>query len=128
MENIYYFALGVLSVLAIAGVYSMFRLNAQVKRLSEQTRFIEEEFKTFHRIIETIQYDYESRITKEIGYVNDDVREITRDINDRLRELDGRLDSRHDKLANNIADHIADIYQTIQRLEETIEKNADTLC
>jgi len=134
MENIYYFLLGVLSVLAIAGVYSMFRISAQTKRLSAEITNLHKEIQEIYECNQRAEDSMYNTINAEVRSLTERIKEITEDI----RQVDGRIDSRTDKLTNGVAEQVSNIYnlfhamedelhRQVKHIEEKVEKYADTL-
>lgn len=134
MENIYYFLLGVLSVLAIAGVYSMFRISAQTKRLSAEITNLHKEIEEIYQHNQRAEDSMYNTINGEVRSIADRIKEITEDI----EKVDGRIDSRTDKLTNGVAEQVSNIYtlfhnmedalhRQVNHIEEKVEKYADTL-
>ena len=134
MEQIYYFVLGVVSVLVISGVYSMFRISTQSKRLSAEIENLQKEIEEIYRNNQKAEDALYNTINSEVRHLTDKIREITED----LRQVDGRIDSRADKLTNGVSEQIANLHtlfhnvedslwRQLKQLEETIEKNAETL-
>lgn len=134
MENIYYFLLGVLSVLAIAGVYSMFRISAQTKRLSAEITNLHKEIQEIYECNQRAEDSMYNTINAEVRSLAERIKEITEDI----RQVDGRIDSRTDKLTNGVAEQVSNIYtlfhnmedelhRQVKHIEEKVEKYADTL-
>lgn len=127
MENIYYFVLGVLSVLAIAGVYGMFRTSAQVKRLGTQINETSAEIEQLYGNIDEITRGIFETMDTNVRGLKEEIQDLDRGINEQTRDLRGSLDSRTDKLTNNMAEQISNVFTVIHKLEETIEKNAENL-
>lgn len=134
MENIYYFLLGVLSVLAIAGVYSMFRISTQTKRLSAEITNLHKEIQEIYECNQRAEDSMYNTINAEVRSLTERIKEITEDI----RQVDGRIDSRTDKLTNGVAEQVSNIYtlfhnmedelhRQVKHIEEKVEKYADTL-
>jgi iron uptake system EfeUOB component EfeO/EfeM len=134
MENIYYFLLGVLSVLAIAGVYSMFRISAQTKKLSAEITNLNKEIEAIYQHNQRAEDLMYNTINAEVQGLADRIKEITEDI----RQVDGRIDSRIDKLTNGVSEQVANVYtlfhnvedelyRQVKHIEEKVEKYADTL-
>jgi iron uptake system EfeUOB component EfeO/EfeM len=134
MENIYYFVLGVLSVLAFAGVYSMFRISAQTKKLSAEITSLNKEIEEIYQHNKRAEDSVYNTINAEVRGLADRIKEITEDV----RQVDGRIDSRIDKLTNGVSEQIASmhslfhnmedsLYRQLKELENTVEKNAETL-
>jgi iron uptake system EfeUOB component EfeO/EfeM len=134
MENIYYFVLGVLSVLAFAGVYSMFRISAQTKKLSAEIASLNKEIEEIYQHNKRAEDSVYNTINAEVRSLADRIKEITEDI----RQVDGRIDSRIDKLTNGVSEQVANVYtlfhnmedslhRQVKHLEEKVEKYADTL-
>ena len=134
MENIYYFVLGVLSVLAFAGVYSMFRISAQTKKLSAEITNLNKEIEEIYQHNKRAEDSVYNTINAEVRSLADRIKEITEDI----RQVDGRIDSRIDKLTNGVSEQVANVYtlfhnmedelhRQVKHIEEKVEKYADTL-
>jgi gas vesicle protein len=131
METLY-FILGVLSVVAIAAVVSVFRIKAELKQFTKNE--IDKLDELIGRRIVELERDIYRSMDSSTDYIdkiesnlNRHVDDLHSDNNREFDKLYGHLDSRHDKMANNVAEHVAQIYQTIQRLEETIEKSGHSL-
>jgi methyl-accepting chemotaxis protein len=125
--EILYFIMGVLSVVAIAAVVSMFTIKKQLK--SEIERMINDSDFELHRRIDGVENNLDRRIdnsdktTDDLGLkLYDYVDSTNNHIHDELNKLYAYIDSRTDKMSDNIAKHIADINIQINNTTEFIDR------
>lgn len=116
MEQTIAFLLGVLAVLALAGVYSMFRSVVQIKDLRDELNGQQAAIDNLHRELDTARDLLDRRIDQEIDRLDQKEHKLymyTDKLHakheDDLNKLYGYVDSRHDKLADGVSKHIADI-------------------
>lgn len=121
MEQTIAFLLGVLSVLALAGVYNMFRSVVQIKDLRDELEGQQEAINDLYRETDKARELLDRRIDQEIDRLDQKEGKLYRYIDQRLQntedelnKLYGYVDSRHDKLADGVSKHIADINKTLE--------------
>jgi len=111
MEQILTFALGVLLVLAVAGVYNMFKTSKQVKKLTEESVNKEREYEDNFRLLDI-------RIDQEIDRIN-------RVHDDCIKYTDSRtdkLESRMDTKFNDSAVFCDGLFNTIDAIKSKLKK------
>lgn len=128
MEQTIAFVLGVLAVLALAGVYNMFKTRVQVKDLYEEIEDLQD-------LINELERDYESRIDlidrrvdQEIDRSNNLLDKLEIKLYQHYEELisntelnidtthkyvDSRTDKLEERMKDNIAKLIADVYSNM---------------
>ena len=111
MEQILTFALGVLLVLAVAGVYNMFKTSRQVKKLTEESVNKEREYEDNFRLLD-IRIDQE---IDRINRVHDDCIKYT---DSRTDKLESRIDSRF----NDSAVFCDGLFNTIDAIKSKLKK------
>ena len=116
MEQTIAFVLGVLAVLAVAGVVSMFKTRVQIKDLYAEIEDLQKVFNELEREIHRDNEMLDRRIDQEIDRVNkvgntlhDYVDSLNNHAQDEMNKLYAYIDSRTDKMADGISKHIADI-------------------
>ena len=116
MEQTIAFLLGVLSVLALAGVYNMFRSVVQIKDLRDELEGQQTAIDQLYRDLDNARDLLDRRIDQEIDRLNQKESKLymyidqrLQNTEDELNKLYGYVDSRHDKLADGVSKHIADI-------------------
>jgi len=102
MEQLLFFGLGVLAVLAFAGVVTMFRSQKQIVDIQSQIDVIE-------RHID----DVETRIDQEIDKAYDHTEGVEVRLTDELEKLYKYIDSRTDKLEDGVSKQIALLHEII---------------
>lgn len=116
MEQTIAFVLGVLAVLASAGVYNMFKTSVQIKDLCAQIENLNHHIDDLKREIHKDNELLDRRIDGEIDRI-DNIRHKLHEHVDQLhdnsqKEIDklyAYTDSRTDKMLDGISKHIADI-------------------
>ena len=136
MEQTIAFVLGVLAVLALAGVYNMFKTSVQIKDLCAEIEDVNHRIDDLEREIHKDNEMLDRRIDGEIDRI-DDIRHKLHEYVDQLNNLNheeinklyGYVDSRTDKMADGISKHIADIYAKfndntafVDKLYHTVEE------
>ena len=115
MEHTITFVLGVLFVLAIAGVYNMFKTRGQVKDLYEEIEDLQKVINELELDLTTTGDSLNRRIDQEIERMNQ--------IEDKLyKYTDSRTDKIESRLENNIAKLVADIYIDMEAKFDNIKK------
>lgn len=116
MEQTIAFVLGVLSVLALAGVYSMFKTRVQIKDLYTEIEDLQNVINELEREIHRDNEMLDRRIDQEIDRVDkvsiqlhDYADTLNNHAQDEMNKLYAYIDSRTDKMADGISKHIADI-------------------
>lgn len=103
MEQTIAFVLGVLAVLAVAGVVSMFKTRGQVKDLYEEIEDLQKVINELELDLNTASDLLERRIDQEIDRVD-------RLDGEQYKYIDSRTDKMESRLEDTIAKLIADVY------------------
>ena len=123
METLY-FIMGVLSVVALAAVVSVFTIKKQIKSEVDQTinrvdfeihRLIEEIENNLSRRIDELEKDNDSKDNKLIDYTDS----LHNNLYNEMNKLYGYVDSRTDKMSDGISRNIADIYKSLEKIAES---------
>lgn len=137
MEQTIAFVLGVLAVLAVAGVVSMFKTRVQIKDLYAEIEDLQKVINELEREIHRDNEMLDRRIDQEIDRI-DSVSHTLHEYADQLHskheddlnELYRYVDSRTDKMADGISKHIADINARfndntafVDKIYHTLEEN-----
>jgi chromosome segregation ATPase len=109
MEQTIAFVLGVLSVLALAGVYGMFKTRVQIKDLYTEIEDLQNVINELEREIHRDNEMLDRRIDQEIDRFNKVSNTLHDHTSDEMNKLYAYIDSRTDKMADGISKHIADI-------------------
>jgi len=109
MEQTIAFVLGVLSVLALAGVYGMFKTRVQIKDLYTEIEDLQDVINELEREIHRDNEMLDRRIDQEIDRFNKVSNTLHDHTSDEMNKLYAYIDSRTDKMADGISKHIADI-------------------
>jgi|SaaInl6LU_22_DNA_1037377.scaffolds.fasta_scaffold00617_13 DNA repair exonuclease SbcCD ATPase subunit len=116
MEQTIAYVLGVLSVLALAGVYSMFKTRVQIKDLYTEIEDLQNVINDLEREIHRDNEMLDRRIDQEIDRIDnishklhDYADTLNNHTHDEMDKLYAYVDSRTDKMADGISKHIADI-------------------
>lgn len=116
MEQTIAFVLGVLSVLALAGVYGMFKTRVQIKDLYTEIEDLQDVINELEREIHRDNEILDRRIDQEIDRIDsvshtlhDYADTLNNHAQDEMNKLYAYIDSRTDKMADGISKHIADI-------------------
>lgn len=116
MEQTIAYVLGVLSVLALAGVYSMFKTRVQIKDLYTEIEDLQNVINDLEREIHRDNEMLDRRIDQEIDRIDnishklhDYADTLNNHTHDEMNKLYAYVDSRTDKMADGISKHIADI-------------------
>jgi len=109
MEQTIAFVLGVLSVLALAGVVSMFKTRVQIKDLYTEIEDLQNVINELEREIHRDNEMLDRRIDQEIDRFNKVSNTLHDHTSDEMNKLYAYIDSRTDKMADGISKHIADI-------------------
>lgn len=114
MEQLLFFSLGVVTVIAMALIVGTVRLQKQVvnlqheiQNLQKQSENQERYFENRFRILEEVSNTVDTRIDAE------------------TRELYSTIDSRFDKLDNRLGRDLADINRESQAMYSAIERRID---
>ena len=111
MEQILTFALGVLLVLAVAGVYNMFKTSKQVKKLTEESVNKEREYEDNFRLLDI-------RIDQEIDRINRIYEELLKYTDSRTDKLESRIDTRF----NDNTAFIDGLFHTVDAIKSKLKK------
>lgn len=116
MEQTIAFLLGVLAVVALAGVYNTFRSIVQISDLREELKGQQETTNDLYREIDRVRELLDRRIDQEIDRLNRTENKLYEHANKlnseqcvSIDKLYGHIDSRIDKLADGVSKYIADI-------------------
>jgi len=109
MEQTIAFVLGVLAVLAVAGVVSMFKTRVQIKDLYTEIEDLQNVINELEREIHRDNEMLDRRIDQEIDRFNKVSNTLHDHTSDEMNKLYAYIDSRTDKMADGISKHIADI-------------------
>ena len=116
MEQTIAFVLGVLAVLAVSGVVSMFKTRVQIKDLYTEIEDLQDVINELEREIHRDNEMLDRRIDQEIDRVDkvsiqlhDYADTLNNHTHDEMNKLYAYIDSRTDKMADGISKHIADI-------------------
>lgn len=116
MEQLLFFVLGVLAVLAFAGVVSMFKTVVQIKDLRDEVSDLYEALNGTERRLDQREELLNRRIDQEIDRLDATERklyeyadQLHNHLEEEMNKLYGYVDSRTDKMADGISKHIADI-------------------
>lgn len=137
MEQTIAFVLGVLSVLALAGVYGMFKTRVQIKDLYTEIEDLQDVINELEREIHRDNEMLDRRIDQEIDRIDsvshtlhDYADTLNNHAQDEMNKLYAYIDSRTDKMADGISKHIADINVKfndntafVDKLHHMIEEN-----
>ena len=125
MEQTITFLLGVLSVLALAGVYNMFRSVVQINDLRDQLEGQQMATDDLYRELDKARELLDRRIDQEIDRLDRKESKLYTYIDQRLQsteddfnKLYSYVDSRNDKLADGVSKHIAEINQKLDPLRK----------
>jgi cell division protein FtsB len=127
MEPTIAFVLGVLAVLALAGVVSMFKTRVQIKDLYAEIEDLQKVFNELEREIHRDSEMLDRRIDQEID-------RIDRLDQEQYKYIDSRTDKMESRLENEIAQLVADVYSNmdarfndntafVDKLYHTLEEN-----
>ena len=103
MEQTIAFVLGVLSVLALVGVYNMFMTSRKVRELNNDIEYLTETIEDLERSLNNRNELIDRRIDQEIDRLNTVSKEINKYIDSRTDKLESRLE-------NEIARLVADLH------------------
>ena len=103
MEQTIAFVLGVLSVLALVGVYNMFMTSRKVRELNNGIEYLTETIEDLERSLNNRNELIDRRIDQEIDRLNTMSKEI-------YKYIDSRTDKLESRLENEIARLVADVY------------------
>lgn len=103
MEQTIAFVLGVLSVLALVGVYNMFMTSRKVRELNNDIEYLTETIEDLERSLNNRNELIDRRIDQEIDRLNTMSKEINKYIDSRTDKLESRLE-------NEIARLVADLH------------------
>jgi len=106
MEQTIAFVLGVLTVLAVAGVVSMFKTHGQVKDLYEEIEDLQKVFNELELDLNTTSDLLDRRIDQEID-------RVSRLDEEQYKYIDSRTDKMESRLENEIARLVADVYSNM---------------
>ena len=109
MEQTIAFVLGVLAVLAVAGVVGMFKTRVQIKDLYTEIEDLQNVINELEREIHRDNEMLDRRIDQEIDRFNKVSNTLHDHTSDEMNKLYAYIDSRTDKMADGISKHIADI-------------------
>lgn len=137
MEQTIAFVLGVLAVLAVYGVVSMFKTRVQIKDLYTEIEDLQDVINELEREIHRDNEMLDRRIDQEIDRVDkvsiqlhDYADTLNNHAQDEMNKLYAYIDSRTDKMADGISKHIADINARfndntafVDKLYHTLEEN-----
>jgi predicted PurR-regulated permease PerM len=120
MEQSLFFVLGVLAVLAFAGVVSMFKTVVQIKDLRDEISNVYNSIDETERRLDQREEMLNRRIDQEIDRLDATERKLYEYADqlhskheDDLNELYRYVDSRTDKMADGFSKHIAEINSQI---------------
>ena len=127
MEQTIAFVLGVLTVLAVAGVVSMFKTRVQIKDLYAEIEDLQKVFNELEREIHRDNEMLDRRIDQEINRVD-------RLDQEQCKYIDSRTDKMESRLENEIAQLVADVYSNmdarfndntafVDKIYHTLEEN-----
>ena len=127
MEPTIAFVLGVLAVLAVAGVVSMFKTRVQIKDLYAEIEDLQKVFNELEREIHRDSEMLDRRLDQEIDRVD-------RLDQEQYKYIDSRTDKMESRLENEIAQLVADVYSNmdarfndntafVDKLYHTLEEN-----
>tara|TARA_B110000285_G_scaffold24504_1_gene23595 strand:- start:423 stop:761 length:339 start_codon:yes stop_codon:yes gene_type:complete len=111
MEQILTFVLGVLLVLAVAGVYNMFKTSKQVKKLTEESVNKERLYEDNFRLLDI-------RIDQEIDRINRIYEELLKYTDSRTDKLESRIDTRF----NDNTAFIDGLFHTVDAIKSKLKK------
>jgi uncharacterized small protein (DUF1192 family) len=103
MEQTIAFVLGVLSVLALVGVYNMFMTSRKVRELNNGIEYLTETIEDLERSLNNRNELIDRRIDQEIDRLN----AVSKEIN---KYIDSRTDKLESRLENEIARLVADLH------------------
>ena len=103
MEQLLFFGLGVLAVLAAAGVVSMFRSQKQIVDIQSQIDAIE-------RHIDSVESSIDREVEGAVRYTEG----VEAHLTDELEKMYRYIDSRTDKLEDGVSKQIASLYQIVE--------------
>ena len=127
MEQTIAFVLGVLTVLAVAGVVSMFKTRVQIKDLYAEIEDLQKVFNELEREIHRDNEMLDRRIDQEID-------RVSRLDQEQCKYIDSRTDKMESRLENEIAQLVADVYSNmdarfndntafVDKIYHTLEEN-----
>ena len=100
MEQLLIYGLGVLTVLALAGVVSMFRSQRQIAALQSQVEYLER------------------RVDEEIRDVRSDFDEVYKYVDSRTDRMESRIDTRF----NDNTAFVDGIFHTVDKLKKKVKE------
>ena len=115
MEQTIAFVLGVLAVLAVAGVVSMFKTRGQVKDLYEEIEDLQKVINELELDLTTASDLLDRRIDQEIDRV-DKLDE------EQYKYIDSRTDKMESRLEDTIAKLVANVYSDMDGAINSISK------
>lgn len=123
MENLIHYVLGVLSVLAITGVYNMFKTKSQVKQLYREVEDLQNIINNIETETGKAEDHLDRRIDQEIDRVDTLSEDLYKYIDSRTDKMESRCDS---KFNDNIS--FADLTQhAIEKLQYQVSEVQVTL-
>jgi len=116
METLY-FVLGMLSVVAMAAVVSLFKIRKEMSemvtdRLDESVNHLSSYIERVERRIDEVEMTFDSNENRVVDYAD----KLHKQQEESLNDLYRYVDSRTDKMASGISQHIADINKEIDSL------------
>lgn len=117
METLY-FVLGMLSVVAMAAVVSLFKIRKEMSemvtdRLDESVNHISSYIEKVERRIDEVEMTFDRNENRVVDYAD----KLHKQHEESLNDLYRYVDSRTDKMASGISLHIADINKEIDSLK-----------
>lgn len=123
MENLIHYVLGVLSVLAITGVYNMFKTKSQVKQLYREVEDLQNIINNIETETGKAEDHLDRRIDQEIDRVDTLSEDLYKYIDSRTDKMESRCDS---KFNDNTA--FVDLMQhAIEKLQYQVSEVQVTL-
>ena len=102
MEQTIAFVLGVLSVLALVGVYSMFRTSRKVRELNNDIEYLTETIEDLERSLENRNELIDRRIDQEIDRLNVTSDKLYKHIDSKTDKVESRLENEIVRLAADL--------------------------
>lgn len=94
MENLIHYVLGVLSVLAITGVYNMFKTKSQVKDLYEEIEDLQDIINDIETEAGNVEDQLDRRIDQEIDRTDKQIEDLYKYVDSRTDKMESRTDSK----------------------------------
>ena len=124
MENLIHYVLGVLSVLAITGVYNMFKTKSQVKNLYKEVEDLQYVINDIETEASKVEDQLHRRIDQEIDRLDKLTEELYKYVDSRTDKMESRTDSKfneNSKFADLIQHAIEKLQYQVSEVQVTLE-------